>query len=133
MNDRPARKHRSKVQIDLDDAANLVRAKANPDKWLQYEPELKIGTRAKEHLRSWGLEVKESDSYTWVRWSSGELFPVEVAPVPVMAPAAEWDTVAPRRTDCPYCQYAGQMIRIKDELIAEMGARIIYLEARRDG
>ncbi len=58
--------------------------------------------------------------------------PVEVAPVPVVAAAAELDTLAPRRTDCPYCQYAGQMIRIKDELIAEMSARIIHLEARRD-
>lgn len=33
---------------------------------------------------------------------------------------------------CPYCQFAAEMIRIKDQLIAEMSSRIIYLEARRD-
>ena len=92
MNERRARSHRSKVEIDIDDAANLVRAQANPDTWLQYEPPVKIGTRAKLHLMSWGLEVKESASFTWVRWSSGQLFPapVEVAPVPLMA-KAKWD------------------------------------------
>lgn len=137
MNERPERTHRSKVQIDIDDRASLDHAKDNPGQWLQYQAKVKIGQSAKAHLRSWGLEVKESESRTWVRWPSSQLdlapvAPVEVAPMPVITGIGELDTVARRCFDCPYYQYAGQIIRIKDELMDEMSARMIYLEARRD-
>jgi hypothetical protein len=126
---------RSRLEIEAHNRANKELADENIGHWVPCV--YAKNPHSLYELRVEGYDVMEKEGKMFIQRPSGQLFPtvapvapVKVAPVPVMAVAAELDTVD--LSGCPYCKYAGQIIRIKDEMIAEQMARIIYLEARRD-
>ena len=116
---------RSRLEIEAHNRANKELADENIGHWV---PCVYVkNPHSLYELRAEGYDVMEKEGKMFIQRPSGQLFstvapvaPVKVPPVPVMAVAAELDTVAPRRTDCPYCQYAGQMLRIKDGIIYEI-------------
>jgi hypothetical protein len=114
---------RNRAQIEADDAANLARAKAQPGRWINYEPRKQQGGGQKEKFAEMGLAVRKNDNRLQICY--------QLAPaLSSVAPSAE--------SICLECDYhrervrlSIEMIRIKDELITKQMARIIHLEGRK--